>query len=163
MGSNGHSSQGTGFPIYHLIFFGLALSKSCEQSKEPVKKRCPAPAVGTGTGLVMSEEIPGVSRFTVIFPDRPPLPLGQVGSPFFPGNVLFPSFPKSPMFSGFFHFSHSFLLLRWAESSGGYSSWLLILAMVSGEKSGNGNSPCSRHLRTVATAFWLFTASRPAS
>jgi hypothetical protein len=28
--SSGHSSQVSGFPIYHLIFFGLTVSKSCE-------------------------------------------------------------------------------------------------------------------------------------
>ena len=47
--------------------------------------------------------------------------------------------------------NHLFFSPR-AESGGGYSSWLLILAMVSGEKSGKGNSPRSRHWRTFAIA-----------
>ena len=48
-----------------------------------------APAVGARAGLIVGEEIPGVTRFAVILPHRPPLPLAEVRSPFLPCCLLF--------------------------------------------------------------------------
>src|SRR5262249_4616335 len=48
-----------------------------------------APAVGTGTGLVVAEVIPGVARKAVILADGAPLTFAQVGTEFFPGDLLF--------------------------------------------------------------------------
>jgi hypothetical protein len=38
--------------------------------------------------MVMGEEVPGVTRFAIILPHRPPLALAQVGSPFSPANLF---------------------------------------------------------------------------
>src|ERR1700761_155678 len=43
-----------------------------------------APVIGARPGLVMSEVVPGISILAVIFANRTPLPLAQVGSPFSP-------------------------------------------------------------------------------
>src|SRR5262249_12661295 len=39
------------------------------------------PVIGTGTGLVMAEVVPGISIFAVVLPHRAPLPLTKVGAP----------------------------------------------------------------------------------
>src|SRR5215469_7859901 len=44
------------------------------------------PMVGAGSGLVMTEVVPGISILAVILTDRAPLPLAQVGSPLSPGS-----------------------------------------------------------------------------
>src|SRR5271166_6965784 len=44
-----------------------------------------APVIGTGTRLVVSEIIPGIAILAVVFANRTPLTLAQVGAPFSPG------------------------------------------------------------------------------
>src|SRR5262249_20348825 len=46
-----------------------------------------APAVRARARLVVGEIVPGVAVVGVVFADSPPLPLAQVRSPFFPGDV----------------------------------------------------------------------------
>src|SRR4029450_5415230 len=36
--------------------------------------------------LIMAEIIPGITIFAVVLPDSAPLPLTQIGTPFFPGD-----------------------------------------------------------------------------
>src|SRR5208283_72247 len=42
------------------------------------------PVIRTGSGLVMSEVVPGITILAVVLADRAPLPLAKVGSPFSP-------------------------------------------------------------------------------
>jgi hypothetical protein len=44
-----------------------------------------APAIGPRAGMIVGEEVPGVSVFAVVLPNRPPLAFTQIGSPLFPG------------------------------------------------------------------------------
>jgi hypothetical protein len=64
------------------------------QSRQPVL----SPAVGAGTGLVVGEVVPGVSRVAVILPHGPPLPLAEVRTPEFPCRLALPSLDKSHLF-----------------------------------------------------------------
>ncbi len=66
-----------------------------------------SPTVGPRACLIVGEEIPGVAPLAVVLANSPPLPLGQVGSPFLPGNILLPRFFKSDLFRG--HKISSFL------------------------------------------------------
>src|SRR4029078_9540264 len=43
-----------------------------------------APSIGARAGVVVGKIIPGVTAFAVVFPDRSPLTLAQVGAPAFP-------------------------------------------------------------------------------
>src|SRR5688572_5345777 len=43
-----------------------------------------APAVGARARMVVREVVPGVAGFAVVLANCPPLPLGEVGSPFLP-------------------------------------------------------------------------------
>ena len=57
-----------------------------------------SPAVGPRAGLIVGEEIPGVTPLAVVLAHRPPLPLAQVGSPFLPGDLLLPSLFEADLF-----------------------------------------------------------------
>ena len=57
------------------------------------------PAIGPRTGLIVGEEIPGVTVVAVILPNGSPLPLGQVGSPHFPKLFILTSFFEPDLFS----------------------------------------------------------------
>jgi hypothetical protein len=59
----------------------------------------------------MGEEIPCISVLTVILTHRSPLPLGQVGAPLLPGNVLLPSLRKPIFFFAFTHNNSSLLVM----------------------------------------------------
>ena len=56
------------------------------------------PAVGAGTGLIVGEEIPGVTVRAVVLPHRSPLTFAQVGPPLLPGGCIRSSFFKSGLF-----------------------------------------------------------------
>src|SRR5262249_5375928 len=66
-----------------------------------------SPAIGSGTCLIMAEVVPGVAALAVVFADRSPLPLAEVGSPFLPGDGAVTRFIKAFAFGG--HGSDSFL------------------------------------------------------
>ncbi len=53
-------------------------------SGEPVL----SPTVGAGAGVIVTEIIPRITRFTVVLADRAPLTLAEIGSPFLPGGLL---------------------------------------------------------------------------
>src|ERR1700735_2995198 len=57
-----------------------------------------APPVCARARLVMREIIPGIAVLAVVFADGAPLPLAQVGPPFFPRNLGVVAFPQA---SGF--------------------------------------------------------------
>src|SRR5512137_197174 len=46
-----------------------------------------SPTVGPRAGLIVGEEIPGVTPLAVVLAYRPPLPFAQVGSPLLPGDL----------------------------------------------------------------------------
>src|SRR5687767_11088242 len=46
----------------------------------------------------MSEMVPGVPVIAVVLADRSPLPLAEVGAPFFPGNLPFTRVVQSFLF-----------------------------------------------------------------
>src|SRR5262249_13460629 len=48
-----------------------------------------APAIGPRSRLVVAEVVPGVTVLAVVFSNRAPLPLAEVGSPLLPGNACF--------------------------------------------------------------------------
>ena len=48
-----------------------------------------APAIRPRSGMIVGEEIPGVAVLAIVFADGAPLPLAQVGPPFFPRHALF--------------------------------------------------------------------------
>ena len=50
-----------------------------------------APAVSARSRLVMREKIPGVAAVAVVLANGSPLSLAEVGAPFLPWNILFPS------------------------------------------------------------------------
>src|SRR5262249_43612320 len=56
-----------------------------------------APAIGTGTCLVVAEVVPRIAVGAVVLAHRSPLTLAQVGSPSFPGDSAAPRFFKSDM------------------------------------------------------------------
>src|SRR5512147_1986312 len=58
-----------------------------------------APAVGARAGMVVGEEIPGVTSLAVVLTHGPPLPFTEVGSPLLPKNLPFPGLFKSALFS----------------------------------------------------------------
>jgi hypothetical protein len=58
-----------------------------------------APAIGTRTGLIVGEEIPGIPVVAVILPNGSPLSLGQIRTPFFPKLFLLTSFFEPDLFS----------------------------------------------------------------
>ena len=64
------------------------------RSRQPVL----APAVGAGTGLVVAEVVPGVSRVAVVLPDGSPLPFAEIGPPLFPCRLALPGLDKSRLF-----------------------------------------------------------------
>ena len=43
-----------------------------------------APPVGTGAGVIVSEEVPGITIFAIVLAHRSPLPFTQVRPPLFP-------------------------------------------------------------------------------
>src|SRR5262249_51464116 len=51
-----------------------------------------ATAVGTASGLIVGEVVPGVSRVAVVFAHGTPLALAEVRAPLAPGDVLFAGF-----------------------------------------------------------------------
>src|SRR5258707_15462744 len=59
-----------------------------------------APAIGPRAGVVMTEVIPCIARIAVILAHGPPLPLAQVGAPFFPGSLLSSRLVKADLFAG---------------------------------------------------------------
>src|SRR5262249_45425746 len=59
-----------------------------------------APAIGAGASLVVAEIVPGIAAFAVVLADGAPLPLAEVGSPPFPGDILFACFIESRLFCG---------------------------------------------------------------
>src|SRR5271154_4467042 len=59
-----------------------------------------APAVCARARLVMREIIPGIAVLAVIFADSAPLPLAQVGTPFFPRNLGLVAFPQASALGG---------------------------------------------------------------
>ena len=64
-----------------------------------------APAVGARAGLVVGEEIPGITPLTIVFAHRSPLALSEVGPPFLPRDLLLASLFKSDLFIGFHHYA----------------------------------------------------------
>ena len=44
------------------------------------------PAIGTRARLIVSEEIPGVTRFTIVLANSSPLSFTEVGAPLLPGE-----------------------------------------------------------------------------
>src|SRR5262249_26563466 len=58
------------------------------------------PAVGAGSGLVMSEVVPGVAALAVVLAHGPPLPLAEVRPPLLPGGLFRSRFVESPVFRG---------------------------------------------------------------
>ena len=59
-----------------------------------------APVIGAGSGLIMSEVVPGVSIVAVVLADRTPLPLAQIRAPLSPGNLFRASFFEPEGFGG---------------------------------------------------------------
>jgi hypothetical protein len=57
-----------------------------------------APAVGARAGVIVGEEIPGVTVFTVVLAHGPPLALAEVWSPLLPGSFLLSRLFKSTLF-----------------------------------------------------------------
>ena len=49
-----------------------------------------APAIGARAGLIVGEEIPGVSVLAVVLADRSPLALAEVRTPFLPVDLAAP-------------------------------------------------------------------------
>jgi hypothetical protein len=74
----------------------------CETKNLPVVgdagKAVFAPAVGSGSGLVMAEVVPGISVVAVVFTDSAPLAFAQVGPPFFSGGCIGSSLFKTSSF-----------------------------------------------------------------
>ena len=58
------------------------------------------PAISPRAGLVVSEIVPGIAPFAVVFANGAPLPFAQVWSPFAPWNRVLPRFLKPSMFGG---------------------------------------------------------------
>src|SRR5689334_13011227 len=69
-----------------------------------------APAVGTGTSLVVREVVPCVAVVAVVFADRAPLPFTQVRSPLFPSNTGNPALVQPLLFR---KARHHIVLLRY--------------------------------------------------
>jgi len=49
-----------------------------------------APAVSARAGMIVREEVPGVTPLAVVLTDRAPLPFTEVGSPLLPKDLPFP-------------------------------------------------------------------------
>jgi len=47
-----------------------------------------SPAIWPGAGLIVAEVCPGVTVFTIIFADSPPLALTEIRPPFLPFRIL---------------------------------------------------------------------------
>src|SRR6185369_14339081 len=58
-----------------------------------------APAIRPGTGMIVGEEIPGITVLAVVLAHGAPLALAQVRPPFFPRRLLVACLCKSGLFS----------------------------------------------------------------
>ena len=56
-----------------------------------------APAIRPGTGVIMGEEVPGISVVAVVLPHRPPLPVREIRAPFPPRNLFRAGFFQTTM------------------------------------------------------------------
>src|ERR1700689_2069355 len=59
-----------------------------------------APTVCARARLVMREIVPGIAVLAVVFADGAPLPLAEVGTPFFPLNLGLMAFPQASALGG---------------------------------------------------------------
>src|SRR5260370_10392414 len=59
-----------------------------------------SPAISARTRVVVRERLPGSAAWTVILPDRSPLPLGEIGPPPFPMLFAGSRFFEPTVFSG---------------------------------------------------------------
>ncbi len=57
-----------------------------------------APAISPRAGMIVGEEIPGVTILAIVLADGAPLAFAQVGPPFFPRNALFSRCLQPQMF-----------------------------------------------------------------
>src|ERR1700757_3006199 len=65
-----------------------------------------SPAIGTGTGLVMTEIVPRIPVRTIVFANGTPLPFTEIRTPLFPRDT------------GFTGIIQAFLLIRFSISNG---------------------------------------------
>ena len=72
-----------------------------------------APTISPRTCLVMGEIVPGVAILAIVLPDRAPLPLTQVGTPFLPWNSRIARIIQPLLFRSVDHLYHQDLPSFW--------------------------------------------------